>query len=185
MSITFLKFACTQCDFRGNSLVTFGLFRYLDGGRYFIADRTAGLCLDCKQIAPIEKLPSTELYLEAAGFRKSYKGPPLFAYREKNEAHLLGSRENFDILEKIIELNRQPVCFACGGTSIRQFVLPNNICSSAWYEIDQGHPWCAGKLKVSHSGTLRIAPAERNLTFDIYGQSISSGPNKPHPFDIG
>ena len=60
MSITFLSITCTDCDFRGSSFATTGLFRWSHKGQTFDFERRLGLCLDCNKIVATEDFPDAE-----------------------------------------------------------------------------------------------------------------------------
>ena len=184
MSISFLKISCSECDFSGSSLVAFGTFRYKSENSYFDLDRSFGLCLDCNAIVPIEILPDADTFHRAKQLRKTYTGRPLLKLLEKDVAKYLASQQNFEILEKVIDLNRKSVCLECGKAAIRELEIPKNVSDTFWINIDQSHPWCSGKLQVKHSGSLRIAPQEITKLYNIYGELISTHPTDRHPYDI-
>lgn len=58
MSMPFLVFTCTACDYHGNSTVLWGQFDYEDQGRRVPIKRMLGWCESCDDLAPVEVLPS-------------------------------------------------------------------------------------------------------------------------------
>ena len=104
MSITFLIITCTDCTFRGSSLVTAGRYLWNDNGRTFQFDRRLGLCLDCNKVVAIEDLPDAETMERARSVRQTYLGQPLFSFIEPDYAKYLASQDGFDVLEQVIEL---------------------------------------------------------------------------------
>ena len=115
MSIPFLTFTCDSCDYYSSSLVTFGEFLWNYDGQTFNFDRQLGLCQDCKEIVAMEKLPDADVMDRARKIHATYTGPRLFLFQEKDEARCLASQEGFNVLERVIELRRPPVCLKCGG----------------------------------------------------------------------
>lgn len=127
MSITFLIITCTDCTFRGSSLVTAGRYLWNDNGRTFQFDRRLGHCLDCNKVVAIEDLPDAETMERARSIQKTYVGQPLFSFIEPDYAKYLASQDGFDVLEQVIELNRQPVCLQCGKSAVRPINQPEGL----------------------------------------------------------
>ena len=57
MSMPFLVFTCTDCDYQGSSTVGWGEFAYEGGGRRVPVQHVLAWCTSCNDIAPVEELP--------------------------------------------------------------------------------------------------------------------------------
>lgn len=60
MSMPFLVFSCTACEYQGSSTVNWGQFTYEAQSRWVPIRRALGWCSSCEDIAPIEILPSND-----------------------------------------------------------------------------------------------------------------------------
>lgn len=174
MSINFLHITCTDCSFRGNSLVTAGCYLWSHNGQNFRFDRRLGLCLDCKEVVAIEVLPDPETMERARFIRKTYRGEPLYRLHESDYAKYLASQNGFDVLEKVIALKRKAVCLQCGKTAVRPINRPKDVNSDTPVSLDLGHPWCTGTLLAQDSGGFRIALRPKTCIYSIHGQLIST-----------
>ena len=174
MSITFLIITCTDCAFRGSSLVTAGRYLWNDNGRTFQFDRRLGLCLDCNKVVAIEDLPDAETMERARSIRQTYVGQPLFSFIEPDYAKYLASQDGFDVLEQVIELNRQPVCLQCGKSAVRPINRPEGLTGETPVSLNLGHPWCSGTLQMQTSGGLKIGVRPETHVYNIHGRLIST-----------
>lgn len=173
MSITFLSFTCTNCDFQGSSFATTGRFLYSHRGQTFQFERRLGLCLDCNKIVAIEDLPDDETMARARSIRANYTGQPLLRFLEPDYAKYLASQGGFDVLEAVLALDRQPVCLECGKSAVRRINRPDGVSSKRPVSLNLGHPWCAGTLQVQGSGGLRIGIRAKTYVYSIQGHLIS------------
>lgn len=174
MSIPCIRIACTECNFRGDSLATFGCYLWQHEGNVFQFERQLGLCLDCNKAVAIEELPSSETMERARAIRRTYNGKPLLRFLEKDDAKYLASQTHFEILEAVCELKRLPVCLECGNSAIRQLELPKQIDNDTKVPLGLKHPWCAGTLEAHSSGGLRIGLNPITYTYNIYGRLLST-----------
>jgi hypothetical protein len=173
MSIPFIQIGCTECDFRGDTLTTFGCYLWQHEGNVFQFERQLGLCLDCNKVVAVEQLPSSETMEQARAIRRTYNGKPLLRFLEKDDARYLASQTHFEILEAVCELRRLPVCLECGNSAIRQIELPRQIYSDTKVSLGLKHPWCEGTLEAQSSGGLRMGLTPITYTYDIYGHLLS------------
>lgn len=124
MSMTFITIGCTECDFRGDTLTTFGRYLWQHEGNVFQLERQLGLCLDCNKVVAVERLLDRETMERARAMRLTYKGQPLLRLLEKDDAKYYASQEHFEILEAVFELERLPLCLECGNSAIRTIERP-------------------------------------------------------------
>ena len=176
MSLHFVSITCTSCSFRGSSLATVGRYLWSYDGQTFQFDKRLGLCLDCNEVVAIEDLPDDEIMQRARTIRKTYKGKPLLNLLEPDYAKYIASQDGFDILVRVIELNRQPVCLECGKSAVRPIVEPENKNSETSVELDLGHPWCSGKLQAQSSDGFRIGVRPETRIYNVHGKLISKYP---------
>lgn len=174
MSMTFISIGCTDCDFRGDTLTTFGRYLWQHEGNVFQLERQLGLCLDCNKVVAVERLPDLETMERARAMRLTYEGQPLLRLLEKDDAKYYASQEHFEILEAVCELERMPVCLECGNSAIRKIELPKQIDKDTKVSLGLKHPWCAGTLQAQSSGGLRIGLNPITYTYDIHGRLLST-----------
>ena len=179
MSIPFLTFTCDRCDYHSSSFVTFGEFLWNYDGQTFNFDRQLGLCQDCKVIVAMEKLPDADVMDRAKEIHSTYTGPRLFRFQVKDEAKYLASQEGFEVLERVMELQRSPVCLQCGGSDVQPLVLPElpdgaKRTDMALTPLGVKHPGCGGQLQVKGSGGLRLGVNPVTHCFDIYGRALET-----------
>jgi len=60
MSMPFLSFSCSRCDFRASSTVCWGRFSYDGPSGLIPLNKGIGWCKDCSKIVPVEILPSIQ-----------------------------------------------------------------------------------------------------------------------------
>ena len=186
MSIPFLTFTCDSCDYYSSSLVTFGEFLWNYDGQTFNFDRQLGLCQDCKEIVAMEKLPDADVMDRARKIHATYTGPRLFLFQEKDEAKYLASQEGFNVLERVMELRRPPVCLKCGGSDVQPLVLPEvpdgaKRTDMTLTNLELKHPGCAGQLQVEGSGGLRLGLNPVTYYFGIDGKAFATLQDSPSP----
>ena len=186
MSIPFLTFTCDSCDYHSSSFVTFGEFLWNYDGQTFNFDRQLGLCKDCKEIVAMEKLPDADVMDRARKIHATYAGPPLFLFQEKDKAKYLASQEGFNVLERVMELRRPPVCLKCGGSDVQPLVLPEvphgaKRTDMAQTPLGVKHPGCGGQLQVKDSGGLRLGLNPVAYYFGIDGQAFATLHDAPSP----
>ena len=186
MSIPFLTFTCDSCDYNSLSFVTFGEFLWNYDGQTFNFDRRLALCQDCKEIVAMEKLPDADVMDRAREIHSTYTGPRLFWFQEKDEAKYLASQEGFNVLERVMELRRPPVCLMCGGSDVQPLVLPEvpdgaKHTNMALTPLGVKHPGCRGQLQVEGSGGTRISLAPVKYYFSIDGKAFATLQDSPSP----
>ena len=186
MSIPFLIFTCDSCDYHSSSFVTFGEFLWNYDGQTFNFDRQLGLCQDCKEVVAMEKLPDPDVMDRARNIHATYTGQRLFWFQEKDEAKYLASQEGFNVLERVMELRRPPVCLTCGGSEVQPLVLPEvpdgaKVTDMALTPLGVEHPGCGGQLQVEGSGGLRISLNPVTHYFGIDGKAFATLRDSPSP----
>ena len=186
MSIPFLTFTCDCCDYHSSSFVTFGEFLWNYDGQTFNFDRQLGLCQDCKEIVAMEKLPDPDVMDRAKEIHSTYTGPRLFWFQEKDEAKCLASQEGFNVLERVMELQRAPVCLKCGGSDVQPLALPEvpdgaKPTDMALTPLGVKHPGCGGQLQVKGSEGLRISLNPVTYYFGIDGKAFATLRDAPSP----
>ena len=174
MSITFYKFSCDKCSFKGDSLVTFGRFLWSHDGDVFQFDRRMGLCEDCDEIVAMEQFPDANTIKRAREIRASHKGAPLGWRPGRDNAEYLGTQPGFELLEGVLDLNRPPVCLKCGSSAVFPIKLPNNISDQTPCAIGVKHPGCQGDIKVQGSGGMRMGMKPITYIYDINGKLITT-----------
>ena len=60
MSMPFLVFSCSRCDFTGASTVVWGEFLYAASPEPVALERELGWCSACAGLAPVEVLPTPD-----------------------------------------------------------------------------------------------------------------------------
>ena len=173
MSIPFLSITCTDCDFRGSSFATTGLFRWSHKGQTFDFERRLGLCLDCNKIVATEDFPDAETMERARSIRTTYTGQPLLRLLEPDYAKYLASQVGFELLEEVLALDRQPVCLECGKSAVRTIDRPEGVNSEVPVSLNLGHPWCPGKLQAQSSSGLRMGVRHETRIYSVRGKLIS------------
>lgn len=158
--------------------MTFGQFLWNYDGQTFEFDRQLGLCQDCEGIVAMEDLPDADTMDRARKFHSTYTGPRLFWFQEGDKAKCLASQEGFGILERVMELNRPPVCLTCGGSDVQPLALPevpdgSRRANMALTKLGVRHPGCGGQLQVEGSGGLRLRLSPVTYYFDIDGQAFT------------
>lgn len=186
MSIPFLTFTCDSCDYHSSSFVTFGEFLWNYDGQTFNFDRQLGLCQDCKEIVAMEDLPDADTMERARKIHSTYTGPRLYSFQEADKAKWLASQEGFEVLERVMELNRLPVCLNCGGSDAQPLVLPEvpggaSRTDMALTNLGVKHPGCGGQLQVKGSGGLRLGLNHVTYYFDIDGKAFATLRDTPSP----
>jgi len=178
MSIPFLTFTCDACDYHSSSFVNFGEFLWNFNGQTFRFDRQIGLCQDCEEIVAMEYLPTMEEFERARELNPELAGKFINFFKEEY-VRILASREGFNVLQRVMELQRPPVCLKCGGSDVEPLVLPEVSGGAKLTDIqltDLGvkHPGCRGHLMVEGSGSLRMGVYPVTHYFDIYGRALAS-----------
>lgn len=186
MSLPFLTFTCDSCDYQSSSFVTFGEFLWNYDGQTFNFDRQLGLCHDCKEIVAMEKLPDAEVMGRARKIHSTHMGSRLSWFEEKDEAKRLASQEGFEVLERVMELNRPPVCLTCGKSDVQPLVLPEapdgvKRTDMALTPLGVTHPGCGGQLQIKGSGELRISLNAVTYYFSIDGKAFATLQGSPSP----
>lgn len=74
-----------------------------------------GLCDDCNEIVAMERFPAPNVLDRAKELHAEYTGKPRDLY-ERDEAKNIARQKGLAVLERVMELNRQPVCLVCGGS---------------------------------------------------------------------
>ena len=99
-------------------MVTFGDFKWKHGSQVFNMGRRMGLCENCNAIVAMERFPARDVLARAKELHAEYAGKSL-GFSERDEAKKLASEKGFAVLERVMELNRPPVCLVCGGNNVK------------------------------------------------------------------
>ena len=174
MSVTFFDIRCDQCNFLGTSLATSGCYLWEHEAGVFQFERQLGLCLDCNEVVAIEDFPNDATMKRAREIHKTYTGKPLLRFLEKDYAKYLASQKGFTILEKVLMLQRSPVCLVCGNSSVLEMRCLENLAKDEKRSLGFGHPGCSGTLYAQSAGALRFGIRPATYTYDIDGQLIST-----------
>lgn len=110
----------------------------------------------------------------AQSIRATYTGQPLFRTLEPDYPKYLASQVGFEVLVKVLALDRRPVCLECGKSALRPIDRPEGVNSKSPVSLNIGHPWCAGTLQMKNSGGLRISVNAETRVYNIHGRLISS-----------
>lgn len=185
MSIPFLTFTCDSCDFRESSFVTFGRFLWNYNGHTFNFDRQLGLCQDCRAVVAMENFPEPHEFEEAKKLQPELRGKFVNPFTA-SYVRQLASREGFEVLERVMELRRQPVCLKCGGSDVQPLVLPEvpdgaKRTDMVLTNLEVKHPGCGGQLQVEGSGGLRLALNPVTYYFGIDGKAFATLKDSPSP----
>ncbi|WP_293392119.1 hypothetical protein [Nevskia sp.] len=164
MSMPFVIYTCTACNFRGAEHVVWGRFHYRTSKGEINLERQLGWCDDCGTLAPIEQLPTRERLaanralideykLRLTELRESEKsGRPLWMRLlgfKRLSPDRLKLREGLrEVEENQIELRRRantlserragPRCLICSSESVRtvpQPSMPSEYESVDLYEV--------------------------------------------------
>lgn len=186
MSVPFLTFTCDSCDYGSSSFVTFGEFLWNYDGQTFNIEPQLGLCRDCKAIVAMEKLPDADVMDRAREIHSTYTGPQLFRFQEEDEAKYLASQQSFIVLERVMKLQRPPVCLQCGGSGVQPLILPElpdraQRADIALTPLEVKHPGCGGEFQVQGSGKTRISLAPVTYYFNIEGKAFATLNTAPSP----
>lgn len=173
MSMPFVEYTCTSCNFRGADHVIWGQFFYRMPSGETNLERTLGWCDDCATLAPVEVLPSDD------GLVKSRREIEDFKQRldaiSQHEAstrplwmRLFGlknwSYDRMDLLRKLNDLkegheeltkrarlmkNRRSGqrCLVCSSESVRE--IPRPLMPS---EYESADPFEAVPVDMRHPG---------------------------------
>ena len=185
MSIPFLTFTCDSCGYHETSFVTFGRFLWNYDGQTFNFDRQLGLCQDCEAIVAMEDFPEPQEFEEARKLHPELCGKFVNPFTA-SYARQLASREGFEVLERVMELRRSPVCLKCGRSDVQPLILPKvpdgaTRIDMVLTNLEVKHPGCGGQLQVEGSGKLRIGVNPVTYYFGIDGKAFATSHNSPSP----
>lgn len=121
----------------------------------------------------VEGIPSQEMFERARDLHPSLKGK-ISVILERDEAKWLAYQNDFDLLERVMKMNRPPVCLKCGADAVTPLTLPPEANSDTLKELGMIHPGCGGKLMVKGSGRMRISLWPITYFFDINGKFLTS-----------
>ena len=132
-----------------------------------------GLCENCNAIVAMERFPARDVLARAKELHAEYAGKSL-GFSERDEAKKLASEKSFAVLERVMELNRPPVCLVCGGNNVKPVRVPWGVSVNTKIPVCLGisHPWCGGLLMIEGSKGMRMGLNPLTKTYDIYGQLI-------------
>jgi len=178
MSVPYLSFSCSSCDYRETSFVASGRFSWVYEGKMFNFFPNIGICLDCQKIVPIEGIPAQDVFLRARALHPKIKGK-MSSLIQRDEAKWLAYQEDFHILEIIVDQNRRPVCLQCGRENCEKIDLAsigkgNKLTDIDLTSIGIKHPGCDGELFMKGSGSTRIGITPKAHYFDIRGQYLTT-----------
>ena len=136
-------------------------------------DREMGLCQNCNEIVAMEHFPEPEVLDRAKELHTEYRAK-VTTILEDDEAKYIASQEGIGVLEKIISLNRSPICLTCGGNDVQPINIPRGVSIKTKTPVCLGisHPECGGLLMIKGSEGLRIGIRPRKSVYDIYGRLI-------------
>jgi len=174
MSVTFIDIRCDKCNFLGTSLATSGCYLWEHEADVFQFERQLGLCLDCNEVVAMEDFPNDATMMRARKIHKTYTGKSLLRFLEKDYAKYLASQKGFAVLEKVLMLQRLPVCLVCGNSSVLEMRCLENLAKDEKRSLGFGHPGCSGTLYAQSAGALRFGIRPATYTYDIDGQLIST-----------
>jgi len=143
--------------------------------------RQMGLCEDCNEIVAMERLPALDVLERARGLHAEHVGKPMDLY-ERDEAKDIARQKDLAVLERVMELNRPPVCLTCGGPNVNPVRIPRGVSTKTTIPVCLGisHPWCGGLLMMEGSMGMRMGLNPVTKAYDIYGQlimTVSEGPS--------
>lgn len=155
--------------------MTFGQFLWNYNGQTFKFDRQLGLCQDCKEIVAMEDLPEPHEFEEAKKLHPELCGQFVNPFTA-SYARQLASREGFEVLERVMELRRPPVCLKCGRSDVQPLLLPKvaKLTDIELTGLKVRHPACSGRLMVEGSGSLRMALQPVTYFYTIYGRALAT-----------
>jgi hypothetical protein len=192
MSVPFGRIYCDACDYIGDTLCAAGYFHYVDeDGRRCWVSREVGWCFECGKVSPLEAItPLSELeppVPEIAApepveprsvvdrIRSWWGGSAKDPTIQQRQDELERERVTAELLYRVAQLDRKPVCLTCGSENIHFFEKPDSETRGPKYDISLGlrHPGCGGELRQRDSGGTRIAPVMPRLLYDLNGQRIT------------
>ncbi len=178
MSIPFLTFTCDACEYSESSFVTFGQFLWNHDGLLFRFDRQLGLCQTCREIVAMEALPDPDVFERAREMHPGLSGQFVNPLTQEH-AKCLASQEGFAVLERVMELNRPPVCLSCGGDDVQPLELPKvpegeKLTDIGRTNLGVKHPGCGGNLMVAGSEGLRLGLNPVTYYYDICGKHLAT-----------
>lgn len=203
MSMPFSIIVCNRCKASWQSTRLWGLFCYeLDGGVIAYADRTLGWCDGCRQMQPIEVLPSNEdlqqrlqkaqqalATHEATMTEHELQGAPLTRWQRFVEGFLRPTalKEQRKRVEWHQRLQKD-VVVAIAHLQWRDTRLSSPRClhcsstevTPVGYTLDRQHPYdlalahphCGGVLTV-HKSTVQLSSSRRELFYDPEGNRLT------------
>ena len=185
MSLPVEKIYCDRCDFRSNTMVTWGNYSYrLADGREVSLYRTLGWCHACNDIVPIENLSDRErveegiLELEAKIKTSEPAGLARWLPWKRNMARYEQQYWQAELTEalsrRLFFSQRQspPRCLKCAATEIIPLKYVTPAVGDPPARINFVHPICGGSFWIVSDG-LRIAMRfPKTLFYDNQGRSL-------------
>jgi len=143
-------------------------------------DRQMGLCQNCNEIVAMERFPAPDVLERAKALHAEYSGKSVNVF-ERDEAKHIASQKGIAVLERVVSLNRAPVCLTCGGSNVAPIRIPKGVSTKTKIPVCLGisHPGCGGSLMIKGSDGVRIRMIPMTRAYDIYGQlimTVSEGP---------
>ena len=179
MSVPYLIFTCSACDYGESSFVAVGHFVWVSDGKICNFFPKIGICNDCSQIVAIEGIPDRSTFLRARELHPSLKGKfQVFTERKRDDAKWLAFQNDFDILEQVMAQNRLPVCLQCGSENTSGLKLPETygggLTNIPKTPLGVYHPNCGGEFFVEGSGRTRMGVVSKTHYFDLRGKYLTT-----------
>ncbi len=181
MSMPFLVFSCTACDYQGDDTVLWGLHSYECPSGLVPLERELGWCLSC-HLSAVEVLPSNGRIRQLekckgasrSRLEKLLRVQPAIAERDVEQ-----ERNRLEALEGRAA---KPRCLFCGSQD--WLLFPNDTQPTGTIRapgpavpIGMNHPGCGGALLVAYSHEWLAIPLPHRI-FDLEGNLLR--PEKPH-----
>jgi hypothetical protein len=161
------NYYCSQCDFGGSSISTWGEFNYKKDSVLAPIHRKIGICYTCNAITPVEKLPDREYLNRLVESSKQNWVTDKLIEDEKKRAKLLNNRDS------------KARCLDCGSHDFG--IVPNT--KQPEERKNSNTPWRAGITHKNCGGRIYVKKSILNLYYgdrlpkryyDIEGVEITS-----------
>lgn len=177
MSVPFEIIECERCGYSETSLLTAGKFVWSDGEEEYWFRRKLAICGDCESVVAMEQFPEPAVLAQARKRLRSFWRKLTKNYGD-DDAGMMARSNGLSVAERVLGLNRSPVCLSCGSTNVAPLSRPDdggaeNIQSRP---LGIAHPGCGGMLTIHGSGGLRVAPMEVTKIYDVHGKKLGERP---------
>lgn len=177
MSVSYETIECERCGYAETSLVTAGKFVWSDGSEEYWFSRQLAVCKNCECVVAMEEFPEPAVLAEARKRLGSYWRKLTRNYGV-DDVGMMARSKGLAVAEKVIALQRKPVCLSCGSANVAPLVTPDDGGSDDTRIRSLGiqHPGCGGMLTIYGSGGDRAAPLEVTRIYDLHGRQIGTRP---------